>query len=167
MQTPADSDTVFSVEPGGECLLIRFNKLVVKLFAYKCVKQHEDFEKELGLRGLTPDKPAAILPLSMFKTPLQLVQAGIHYELYRSELSRFRNQGLLLLLLATGHSQISSLLSDLRARYSESSHYLLFSIGGEGFDKTGCEVFKDYVQNIDEESRAVLVKNISSLLSLI
>ncbi|WP_448579315.1 hypothetical protein [Thermosphaera sp.] len=167
LQALGNSNTVFSIEPAGEYLLIRFNNLVVKLYAYKCVKQHEDFEEELELRGLQPEKPAAILPLTMFKTPLQLVQAAVHYELYRSELSRFRNKGLLLLLLATGHSQISDLLSDLRARYSESSHYLMFSIDGEGFDKTGCEVFKDYVQSVDEDSRAVLVKNISSLLSLI
>jgi hypothetical protein len=167
LQAPGHSETVFSVEPGEEYLLIRLNNLVVKLFTYKCVKKHEDFEEELEFRGLSPDKPAAILPLPMFKTPLQLVQAGVHYELYRSELSRFRNKGLLLLLLATGHNQISDLLSDLKTRYSESNHYLLISIGDGGFDKTGCEVFKDFNQSIDEDTRAVLVKNVISLLSLI
>lgn len=157
----------FSVSTWERGLLLRISGVELKLLIYKCVKKHEDLDEELAARKLSPDKPATILPAPMFKTPLQLVQATTHYVVYGEELSRFKNKGLLLLLLATGHTQINELVADLRRHYAVSNDYFIVSLGDEGFDKTGCVVFQDYDLNLDEESYSILAKNVSSLLSLL
>lgn len=157
----------FSVSAGEGYFRLRIQGEEVKLLVYKCFKKHEDLDKELAARNLSPEKPVTILPLTMFKTPLQLIQATAHYLAYREELSRFKNKGLLLLLLATGFTQINELLDDLRKNYAGGNEYLLLSLGDESFDKTGCVVFKDYDLSLNEESYTILAKNIGSLLSLL
>ncbi|MEM0378873.1 MAG: hypothetical protein QXP68_04835 [Thermosphaera sp.] len=167
MQASSSSSVDFSASTGEGGFLLRISGVELKLFIYKCVKKRGDLDEELAARKLSPDKPATILPASMLKTPLQLFQAAAHYVIYREELSRFKNKGLLLLLLATGHTQINELIADLRRHYAVSNDYFVISLGDEGFDKTGCVGFKDYDLSLDEESYNILAKNVSSLLSLL
>lgn len=145
----------------------------IYLEMYLCRKKHGSLGEEVSELGL--EGAASIIPRSMVSNPSQIVQGAIHLSIYGDKLSRFRNKGLLLMMLSTGHQQLSTLLQEAEKRFLEDEEYYLVKVyTGGGSDhavstmvrKPGnCRVVETPL--CSEDCAGLLVKNLYALLALV
>lgn len=133
------------------------------VYFYSCKNLSKDLASEVKLRGLTPDKPVAIIPARMIKGLVQLVQGAVHYKIYAESISRIKNKGLLLALLITGRKQLKELVDALELSIKSGEDYYIISLD-EPLRKSELCTATDIEAGIPEELKQV-VKNVDALLS--
>lgn len=138
----------------------------VSVYIYECINKYLDLEREAVYRDISPSKPVSIIPLTLIKNPLQLIQGALHYDMYSNKITKIRNRGLLLASLMLGTRQISELVEAIKNELSRGVDYYLLSVNTpvnalNECSPAGRQLIKE-TRSLDE-----LVKNTKLLLSLI
>ncbi|WP_440060121.1 hypothetical protein ACSU1N_02920 [Thermogladius sp. 4427co] len=133
---------------------------------YICFKQCSTLKDEVTKLGLTPEQPIALIPESLVKYSLQILQGLIHYYANNNLFQRVKHRGLLLAMLILGDRQISELLENLEKGFASSKRYILVS-ADPGYGKpSNCEDYtlKDLTL---PEDLTIVIKNIAVVLNLL
>ncbi|MCY0867974.1 MAG: hypothetical protein OWQ48_01915 [Desulfurococcus sp.] len=159
--------------PGGFHRISLFEKTVYLRISV-CSRRKNSLDEELEELGERTGVTIAIIPLSMTSIP-QIVQGALHFIIYKKEFSRFKNKGLLLLMLSTGYTQISKALSKARDLFEGSLEYYLVELAEEPPVEPGwqasingeyCKPLKK-LEQVGVSDFTPLVKNLHALLEMI
>jgi len=139
-----------------------------------CSKRRQVLDEEVAEYSSRNSCVTAVIPQGMISSPGQLFQGAIHLAVYGEKLSRFRNKGLLLMMLATGYTQLSELLEEARRRFMIDDKYYRVDVCGSLHDMESlaesstlgnCESLGSF--QLREDYIMHLVKNLYTLLGLL
>lgn len=147
-----------------------WRNLSFEVYLYMCKNLSGNLEFEVNYRGITPDKPIAIIPVDIIASPLELLQGAIHYKLYSHRIRRIKNRGLVLALLSVGEKQLEKLIDFLEDGIRAGSDYYVVAVDTDLGNREACVPisFKhEDLKDLDPGKLGKLVKNVDVLLSLI
>ncbi|AFL67219.1 hypothetical protein [Desulfurococcus amylolyticus] len=139
-----------------------------------CSKTCDSLDEEIASLNPADNSVLAIIPRSMVSNVSQIIQGAIHLIIYEDRLTRFRNKGLLLMMLSTGYNQISEMLLEARKMFSKDNEYYLVKVYRDSTEtqspssrsKAGnCRLVEE--PKCGEDCLRLLVKNLSVLLGLL
>ncbi|MEM2024696.1 MAG: hypothetical protein QXW94_00145 [Desulfurococcaceae archaeon] len=136
----------------------------IRVYTYLC-ESGGSLTEEISRRGISPDKPVAMLPVSMVESPLQLIQGAIHYAMHAPRINRIKNRGLLLASLITGVTQLSELVESLERELRGRGNFYLVSV-----DVPPCNTDKcvPIAPRFNEDMYSgKIIKNVKCILSMI
>lgn len=134
------------------------------LHVYICKNNSRNLVEEITFRGVTPDKPIALIPETLISSHLELIIGAAHYELYSHRTHKIKNKGLALALLTLGEKQLDRLIGLLEKAVAEGSRYYLVSLNRDVDKKNNCEVLKVESKTLNRDELLKLVKNVDALL---
>lgn len=134
------------------------------VYLYLCENVTRDLDGELALRGVSLAHSITLVPRSIVKTPLQLVQGATHFKLYGHKVTKVKNPGILLGMLITGMRQISDFLSTTRTEIEKGEKYYLVAVGTRPGNTQNCKPLK--LTDMRNGNLWALVKNTKLVLSL-
>ncbi|MEM4481747.1 MAG: hypothetical protein QXK88_04100 [Desulfurococcaceae archaeon] len=136
----------------------------IRVYTYLC-ESSGSLAEEISRRGVSPDKPVALLPLSMVESPLQLIQGAIHYAMHAPRINRIKNRGLLLASLITGVTQLSELVESLERELRGRGNFYLISVDAPPCNTDKCvPIALRFNEDMYSEK---LIKNVKCILSMI
>jgi hypothetical protein len=156
----------YTVENGRVRIFLDWRNTTVEVYVYSCENYTGDLKREVEYRGIKPKDPVAIIPCSTIENPLQLIQAALFYKVYSSRFKRFRNQGLLIAMLAMGLTQISSVVESIGREIESGSRYYLLGVDRVPSNTSMCSVINP-IEGVNARTLKPLVKNTRLLISLL
>lgn len=146
-------------------IVLEWRPLLIDIHLYVCKNSSRSLDNEIKLRGISHNTPIAIIPVTIVKTPFQLIQGAVHYAIYSNKITRIKNQGLLIASLVTGIHQLNELIDKLETEIGKGVDYYVLGVNikPENIDK--CEPY--IVSNLKDEPIDVLVKNVKYVISLV
>lgn len=135
------------------------------LYIYLCRNKTNKLLSEVQLRSIKPDDPAALIPVTLIETPLQLIQGAIYYRIYSDRLTRIRNKGLLLASMILGVKQLGELIDKLEKEVGRGVDYYLVSVDTPLDAVNECSSIN--MEEVRSTSLSALVKNTQFVISMI
>jgi hypothetical protein len=157
----------YEVEKGLIRINLSWRNLILDVYIYKCSNIYKNLLKEVEYRLIKPEDPIAIVPTSLIKTPLQLLQGSLYYKLYSNGIKRVKNRGLLLAMMITGNKQINKVVEALGVEIERGVDYYLVSLESPPSNTNMCTPLSSLEIDGSREVLRPLVKNTSTLLELI
>jgi hypothetical protein len=154
--TRADSKYIFNY----------YGKRII-LQVYSCMGREPSLKGEVERLAIGENEPIALVPVSLLKTRLQLVQAVLYYLASPRLHERIRNKGLLLAALLTGSSQVEDTIRLLNEAYTVShGEYYMVCLEGECASKASAGSCKPIRMEELPSDLHVAVKNLEGIMRL-
>jgi len=155
----------YAIRDGEIYIEVYWRNLSTCIYIYVCENKTKRLDQEIAFRGISPNVPIAIIPISLVESALQILQGALHYKIYSDRVKRVRNQGLFLASLVVGQRQLSGLINSMSLKINAGENYYIVGVGVKPPNTERCSGLTGL--STGTVSLKALVKNIKLVLSIV